>query len=140
MCSYGKEIFEASQKEQAIAHIFSKNRQKLYFFLQNSKFLLLYWWTFAVKKSGCWWEVYLFEGSIFFSKFSFFAGDLEHYLGHCITQEVKCLSDNEGLHFSFMVGTICCHVVRWIHLLYWIKVKSGCPVHGWKNMLQEWSQ
>lgn len=46
--------------------------------------------------------IYL-RDQFFFSKFSFFSGDLEHYLGHCITQEVKCLSDNEGLHFSFFV-------------------------------------
>lgn len=112
MCSYGKEIFEASQKEQAIAHIFFKKQTKTLFFYKIKSFCCYIDEHLRSRNLGVTERFIYLRDQFFFSKFSFFSGDLEHYLGHCITQEVKCLSDNEGLHLSFMVRTIFCHVVR----------------------------
>lgn len=72
MCSYGKEIFEASHKEQAIAHIFFKKQTKTLFFYKIKSFCCYIDEHLRSRNLGVTERFIYLRDQFFFSKFSFF--------------------------------------------------------------------
>lgn len=89
-----KKYFKPVKKEQSIAHIISKQATSL--FLTKLKAFCCYIDEHLRSRNLSVAERFIYLRVQVFFLNSVVAGDPEHDLGQCITQEVKSMPDNEG--------------------------------------------